>query len=108
MSSDHVTVQDLREALNNPSSGIKALDVREPDEQKIAAIPGVPLLPLSQLPQRFKELDPNQTYYIHCKAGGRSARAVAFLRDQGFKNVKNVAGGIAAWSEQIDPSVPKY
>jgi sulfur-carrier protein adenylyltransferase/sulfurtransferase len=108
MNPDDVTVQDLKRALDNPSSGIKALDVREPDEQKIAAIPGVPLLPLSQLPQRFQELDKNQAYYVHCKAGGRSAKAVEFLRQQGFKNVKNVAGGITAWSEQIDPSVPKY
>jgi len=68
----------------------------------------VPLLPLSQLPERFRELDPDQAYYLHCKAGGRSMRAVQFLRQQGFKNLKSVRGGIDAWSEQIDPRVPKY
>jgi len=105
---DDVSVQDLKKALDNPSLGIKAIDVREPDELEIASIQGVALLPLGELPQRFSELDSNQAYYVFCKAGGRSARAVAFLRQQGFKNVRNVRGGILAWSEQIDPSVPKY
>ncbi len=107
-SPNDVTVHDLKKALDNPALGIRTLDVREPDEQKIAAIKGVPLIPLGELPQRYKELDPGQTYYVHCKVGGRSARAAAFLRQQGFKNVRNVAGGITAWSEQIDPNVPKY
>lgn len=108
MNADDVTVQDLKKALENPSLGIKALDVREPDEQKVAAIKGVPLLPLSQLEKRYTELDPNQTYYIHCKGGTRSGKAVQFLKQKGFKNVKNVAGGITAWSDQIDSTVPKY
>jgi adenylyltransferase/sulfurtransferase len=105
---DEVTVQDMQRALENPASGIKVIDVREPDEQRIAHIEGVPLLPLSQLPQRYTELDPNQFYYLHCKAGGRSMQAVQFLRQHGFKQLKSVKGGIAAWSEQIDAKVPKY
>jgi adenylyltransferase/sulfurtransferase len=108
MSPDEVSVKDLKQALDNPSLGIKAVDVREPDEQKIAAIKGVPLLPLSQLPMRYKELDPEGTYYLHCKGGGRSMQAVEFLKKQGFKNVKSVAGGIKAWSKEIDPSIPTY
>ncbi len=108
MNPHEVSVKDLKRALDDPSLGIKVVDVREPDEQKIAAIKGVTLLPLSQLPERCKELDPEGTYYLHCKAGGRSLKAVEFLRKKGFKHVKSVAGGITAWSEQIDPSIPKY
>jgi molybdopterin/thiamine biosynthesis adenylyltransferase/rhodanese-related sulfurtransferase len=108
MHPDEVTVQDMKQALANPALRIKVLDVREPDEQKIAQVAGVPLLPLSQLPQRFTELDPDQTYYIHCKAGGRSLQAVKFLQQQGFKHVKSVKGGITAWASEIDPAVPKY
>jgi rhodanese-related sulfurtransferase len=71
-------------------------------------VEGVPLFPLSKLPERFPELDPNQQYYIHCKAGGRSMKALNFLRESGFKYLKSVKGGITAWSEEIDPNVPKY
>jgi len=63
---------------------------------------------LSQLGQRFGELNPDQPYYIHCKMGGRSLKALEFLRQQGFKNLKSVKGGITAWSNEIDPSIPKY
>jgi adenylyltransferase/sulfurtransferase len=63
---------------------------------------------LSQLAERFTELDPNQQYYLHCKAGVRSMKALTFLRQQGFKYVKSVKGGISAWSDEIDSSVPKY
>jgi rhodanese-related sulfurtransferase len=82
---DEVTVQDMKKALDNPSLGIKVIDVREPDEYEIAKVNGVPLLPLSQIQQRFTELGPNQQYYLHCKAGVRSLKALAFLRERGFK-----------------------
>jgi sulfur-carrier protein adenylyltransferase/sulfurtransferase len=108
MHPDEVTVQQLKEALDNPGLAIKVIDVREADEYQIAHIEGVPLMPLSQLSYRFKELNPDQAYYIHCKLGGRSMKAVEFLRQQGFKNLKSVMGGITAWSNEIDPSVPKY
>ena len=105
---DEVTVQAMKRALDDPKLGIKVLDVREPDEYQIAHINGVPLLPLSVLPQRFTELDPNSEYYIHCKSGLRSLRALQFLREQGFKYLKSVKGGITAWADEIDHSVPKY
>ncbi len=105
---DEVTVQDMKRALDNPGLGIKVVDVREPDEYEIAKVAGVPLLPLSQLNERFPELDPNQQYYLHCKAGVRSMKALNFLRQQGFKYVKSVKGGITAWSVEIDSSVPRY
>ena len=108
MNPDEVTVQELTRALDNPGLGIKVIDVREQDEHRIAHIKGAELLPLSQLPQRFRELDPNQSYYLHCKMGGRSMQALGFLRQQGFTSLKSVMGGITAWSNKIDPAVPKY
>jgi adenylyltransferase/sulfurtransferase len=105
---DEVTVQEMKRALDDPKLGIKVIDVRDPDEYEIAHIKGVPQIPLGDLPQRFTELDPNQQYYIHCKSGMRSMKALKFLREQGFKYLKNVKGGINAWSDEIDHSVPKY
>jgi len=105
---DEVTVQEMKRALDDRKLGIKILDVREPDEYQIAHIDGVPLFPLSTLPQRFTELDPNQQYFIHCKSGVRSLRALQFLREQGFKYLKSVKGGISAWADEIDHAVPKY
>jgi adenylyltransferase/sulfurtransferase len=105
---DEVSLQEMKKALDTPSLGIKVIDVREADEQQIARIAGVPLVPLSTLPQRFTDLDPNVQYYIHCKSGVRSMKALRFLREQGFKYVKSVKGGINGWSDEIDPSVPKY
>jgi adenylyltransferase/sulfurtransferase len=105
---DEVTVQDMKRALDNPKLGIKIIDVREPDEYEIAHIDGIPLVPLSTLEQKFTELDPNQQYYIHCKVGARSLKALYFLREQGFKYLKSVKGGITAWSDEIDHNVPKY
>ena len=105
---DEVTVQEMKKALDDPKLGIKVIDVREPDEYQIARVDGVPLFPLSTLPQKFTELDPNQQYYLHCKAGVRSLKALNFLREQGFKYLKSVKGGINAWSDEIDHNVPKY
>jgi sulfur-carrier protein adenylyltransferase/sulfurtransferase len=86
------------------------VDVREQNEYDMARIPGSILVPLSQLPNRFHELDKykGKEIVIHCKMGGRSAKAIAFLKQQGFDNLVNVAGGITGWSDQVDPSVPKY
>jgi adenylyltransferase/sulfurtransferase len=105
---DEVTVQEMKKALENLKLGIQVLDVREPDEYQIAHIKGVPLFPLSALPQQFTKLDPNQQYYLHCKSGVRSLKALRFLREQGFKYVKSVRGGITAWAEEVDSSIPKY
>lgn len=105
---DEVTVQDMQKALAEPALGIRVVDVREPDEVLIAKVNGVALLPLSTLPQRFTELDPNSQIYLHCKSGKRSLKALEFLRQQGFKYVKSVRGGIDAWADEIDHSVPRY
>jgi adenylyltransferase/sulfurtransferase len=105
---DEVTVQQMQQALTDPKLSILVVDVRETDEYQIARVTGTTLLPLSQLPQRFTELDPNTQLYLHCKAGKRSMKALEFLRQQGFKYVKSVKGGIDAWSDQIDHGVAKY
>lgn len=105
---DEVRVQDMKMALEDANLNIQVIDVREPDEYEIAHIRGVPLIPLGTLPQRFTELDPNQSIYVHCKSGVRSLKAVSFLREQGFKYVKSVKGGINAWADEVDHSVPKY
>ena len=84
------------------------VDVREPHEYRIGNIPTAKLIPLGDLPKRVKELNPDDEIVCHCKMGGRSAKAVAFLKQSGFKNVRNMTGGILAWSDKVDPSVPKY
>ncbi len=86
------------------------LDVREPNEWDIAHIEGATLLPLSQLPNRFKELEKvkGKEIVVHCKSGVRSMKAINFLKQQGFEHLVNVSGGILGWSDQVDSSVPKY
>jgi sulfur-carrier protein adenylyltransferase/sulfurtransferase len=81
--------------------------VREPHEYEVANI-GARLIPLGELPERLVELDRDENLAVHCKTGSRSARAVKLMQEAGFQNVYNVKGGITAWSEEIDPSVPKY
>ncbi|MDB6054870.1 MAG: Dinucleotide-utilizing enzyme involved in molybdopterin and thiamine biosynthesis family 2 [Verrucomicrobiales bacterium] len=105
---DEVSVQEMKKALEDKSLNISVIDVRDPDEYQIAHIAGVPQIPLGSLPQRFTELDPNQVIYLHCKSGVRSMKALKFLREQGFKYVKSVRGGISAWADEIDSSVAKY
>ncbi len=101
-----ISVQNLKQKLDNGES-VNVLDVREPHEYEVANI-GARLIPLGELPQRLVELDQDENFAVHCKTGGRSARAVKLLQDAGFQNVYNVKGGINAWSEEIDPSIPKY
>jgi adenylyltransferase/sulfurtransferase len=84
------------------------LDVRNPEEYQICRLPGSTLLPLPELPQRFGELDRDREMVVHCKSGMRSAKAIAFLRQQGFTKLRNLKGGILAWAGQVDPTMPKY
>ncbi len=86
---------------------VYVLDVREPHEFQIANIGGH-LIPLNDLPKRVGELDREKNIVVHCKMGGRSQQAAEFLQQQGFSHVENLAGGITAWSDKVDPSVPKY
>ncbi|HUS06872.1 MAG TPA: molybdopterin-synthase adenylyltransferase MoeB [Bryobacteraceae bacterium] len=84
------------------------IDVREPHEYQICSIPGARLIPLGELPKRVNELNSADDIIAHCKSGMRSAKAVDFLRQAGFRKVRNMKGGILAWSDQVDPRVPKY
>jgi molybdopterin/thiamine biosynthesis adenylyltransferase/rhodanese-related sulfurtransferase/molybdopterin converting factor small subunit len=84
------------------------IDVREPHEYQICSIPGSRLIPLGELPKRVHELNSADEIVAHCKSGMRSAKAVDFLRKAGFKKAKNMVGGILAWSDKVDPRVPKY
>ena len=84
------------------------LDVREPHEYQICNIPYAKLIPLGDLPKRLNELNSADEIVAHCKSGMRSAKAVDFLKQAGFKKVRNMKGGILAWSDKVDPAMPKY
>ncbi|OFV97384.1 MAG: molybdenum cofactor biosynthesis protein MoeB [Acidobacteria bacterium RIFCSPLOWO2_02_FULL_61_28] len=88
--------------------GFFLLDVREPHEVQICQIPGSRLIPLGQVPARVHELNSADDIIVYCRSGQRSGKAVDFLKKAGFRKVKNLRGGILAWSDQVDPSVPKY
>jgi len=84
------------------------LDVREADELATARIPDVVHIPMDEIPARANELPKDAELVVMCHGGGRSARVARYLRTQGFANVRNLDGGIDAWSAQVDPSVPRY
>jgi sulfur-carrier protein adenylyltransferase/sulfurtransferase len=101
-----ISVTDFKRKLD-AGEDIYLLDVREPHEYQIANLGGH-LVPLGDLPARVRELDPSREIVVHCKMGGRSQKAAEFLQQSGFRNIQNLAGGIQAWSEQVDPKVPRY
>jgi sulfur-carrier protein adenylyltransferase/sulfurtransferase len=105
-----ITVDALKSALDRDEHPW-ILDVREPREFEICRIPGSTLIPLGELPKRLSEI-PQGTdapdIVVHCKMGGRSAKAVALLRENGITNARNLTGGILAWIDRVDPSLPKY
>jgi len=101
-----MTVEELKRRLD-AKEDLFVLDVREPHEYQICNLNGY-LLPLGDLPKRVHELDSSREIVAHCRSGVRSAKAVDFLRQAGFKKVKNLAGGILAWADKIDPKMPKY
>ncbi len=104
---DRISADELKQKLDN-NEDIFLLDVREPNEYGINKINDGYLIPLNDLPDRISELDSSREIVAYCKVGGRSARAVDFLRKTGFKKVKNLIGGIDAWATKIDRSLPKY
>jgi rhodanese-related sulfurtransferase len=101
-----ITPRELKTRLDR-GDDLYILDVREPHEYKICNIGGH-LIPLGELAQRAAELDSSKEIVAHCRSGKRSADAVDFLRKAGFKKIWNLKGGILAWSDEVDPSVPKY
>jgi adenylyltransferase/sulfurtransferase len=101
-----ITVLELKQRLD-AGEDLMILDVREPYEYQIANIGGT-LIPQNEVPQRLAEIDRNRKIVVQCRSGARSQRIAEFLAGQGYPNVKNLAGGILAWADQIDPKVPKY
>ena len=104
--SREITVEELKERLDRGDSPF-LLDVREVQEHALCNLGGL-LIPLNKLSGRVHEIDPAEEIIVYCKMGGRSARAVELLRRLGFGNVRNLRGGIDAWAERIDPSMPRY
>jgi adenylyltransferase/sulfurtransferase len=95
-------------ALIDQKADFVLIDVREPHEYQICNIPYARLIPLGELPKRLSELNPSDDIVVHCKSGMRSAKGCDVLRQNGFQRVRNMKGGILAWSDKVDPSVPKY
>ena len=106
-SNGDATVEQLKTRLDR-QDGVFLLDVREPQEYQICQIPGSTLIPLGELPKRLAELEGHDDMIVHCKSGVRSGKAVKLLHEAGFKKAKNLRGGILAWIDKIDPSLPKY
>ncbi len=107
MAVPEISVQELKRRLD-AGDAVRVLDVREPWEIAIVALPGSTRIPLQQLPGRVKELSAEEPIVAMCKSGGRSRRAAQFLQSAGFQNVVNLTGGIDAWIQDIDPSLPGY
>lgn len=101
-----LSVKDLKRRIDSGEK-LFILDVREPFEYQIANIGGK-LIPQNEVPQRLSEIDRNREIIVQCKSGGRSQRIAEFLKQSGYPKVANLAGGILAWSDEVDPTVPKY
>ena len=104
-----ISVEELKDKIEKKEDFI-LLDVREPFEHQIAKIEKAKLIPLGQIESRLQEIEAfkDQEIVAHCHHGGRSRKALEFLLSKGFKNLKNVTGGIDEWSLKADPSVPRY
>jgi rhodanese-related sulfurtransferase len=103
-----ITATELKKRLDSGDS-IQIIDVREPNEFEVARIPDSKLIPLKEVVNRMGEIDETRETVVHCKMGGRSARAIEALKRAGFQGkLLNLKGGITAWSNEVDPSVPKY
>jgi rhodanese-related sulfurtransferase len=101
-----ISVTELKVMIGR-GDNIELIDVREPHEHQIVNLPGAKLIPLKTLPQHLEDLDPDKTQIVLCRLGGRSAMAVAFLREQDFDAI-NLTGGILAWIKEVDPSLTAY
>ncbi|MGI8785247.1 MAG: rhodanese-like domain-containing protein [Acidobacteriota bacterium] len=100
-----ITPQELSEQLK---AGCRLLDVREKWETEVASLPGSVHIPMGDVTRRYQELDPDQEWIVYCHHGIRSANVIAFLKTVGFEKLKNLRGGIDAWSRHVDSTVPRY
>ena len=105
---EEITPTELKQRLDN-GDDIQIVDVREDNEVAIGRLPNSIHIPLGQILGRMKDIDPNRETVVHCKSGGRSARAIEVLQRSGFEGkLMNLKGGILGWSDEVDPTVPKY
>lgn len=105
---DEISATDLKARID-AGEDIQIIDVRQPEEHSFARINGTKLIPLGEIMRRMSEIDDNRETVIHCKMGARSAKAIEALQQAGFKGkLFNLRGGITAWSNEVDPRVPKY
>lgn len=105
---EEITATELKRRID-AGEDIQLIDVRQPDEYAFAKIEGAKLIPLGEVIKRMGELDESRETVVHCKMGGRSARAIEALTAAGYTGeLKNLKGGITAWSNEVDPKVPKY
>lgn len=105
---EEITATELKARLDR-GDDLQIIDVREPDEYEKARLEGAKLIPLGQIVTRKDEIDEGRETVVHCKLGGRSAKAIEALQRAGFAGrLVNLKGGITAWSSDVDPTVPKY
>ena len=105
---EEISAAELKRKMD-AGEDVQLIDVRQPDENAFAKIPGAKLIPLGDVVRRMNEISPARETVIHCKMGGRSAQAIEMLKRAGFSGeLKNLKGGITAWSNDVDPKVPKY
>jgi adenylyltransferase/sulfurtransferase len=104
---EEITARELKRRMDAGES-LEVVDVREPHEWAICRIEGARLVPLGSLAERLHEFDSSRTYVLHCRTGVRSAKAVAVLRNAGFRRLLNLRGGVLAWAREVDPSLPTY
>jgi adenylyltransferase/sulfurtransferase len=103
-----ITATELKQRLDR-GDDLQVIDVREPNEYEIARLPGTKLIPLGQVVNRMSEINPARETVVHCKGGVRSAKAIEALQRAGYSGeLVNLKGGITAWSNEVDPQVPKY
>jgi sulfur-carrier protein adenylyltransferase/sulfurtransferase len=105
---EEITATELKRRLDR-GDDLQVVDVREQKEYDVARLGNSKLIPLGQVVNRMGEIDPSRETIVHCKLGGRSAKAIEALKAAGFEGrLVNLKGGITAWSDEVDPSVPKY
>jgi adenylyltransferase/sulfurtransferase len=105
---DEITATELKQKID-AGEDVQIIDVREENEYNYAKIPNASLIPIGQILNRVNELDPSREAVLHCHGGGRSSRAIEALKRAGYEGkLSNLKGGITAWSDEVDPSVPKY
>ena len=105
---EEITATELKARLDK-GDDLQIIDVREPNEYEVARLEGSKLIPLGQIVERSGEIDASRETIVHCKMGGRSAKAIEALQRAGFTGrLVNLTGGITAWSNDVDAGVPKY